>query len=37
MERRGFLKSGLGALATLAVGETILLAPGDAAAAVAGP
>ncbi|KAF1858517.1 hypothetical protein Lal_00015034 [Lupinus albus] len=41
MERRGFLKSGLGALATLAVGETILLAPGDAvagdAAAVADP
>ena len=37
MERRHFLKSGLGALATLAVGETILLAPGDAAAGPADP
>lgn len=37
MERRQFIKSGLGALATLAVGETILLAPGDAAAGPADP
>ncbi len=35
MERRRFMKSGLGALATLAVGETILLTPEDAAAATA--
>lgn len=35
MERRDFIKSGLGALATLGLGETILLAPGDAAAAPA--
>ena len=37
MERRRFIKSGLGALATLAVGETILLAPGDAAAGAPDP
>lgn len=37
MERRRFIKSGLGALATLGLGETILLAPGDAAAAAALP
>lgn len=37
MERRGFIKSGLQALATLAVGETILLAPGDAEATPADP
>lgn len=37
MERRQFIKSGLQALATLAVGETILLAPGDAEAATAEP
>lgn len=37
MERRQFIKSGLPALATLALGETILLAPGDAAAAATEP
>jgi anaerobic selenocysteine-containing dehydrogenase len=34
MERRDFIKSGFGALATLAVGETILLTPQPAAAAM---
>jgi thiosulfate reductase / polysulfide reductase chain A len=33
MQRRDFVKSGMGALATLAVGETILLSPQPAAAA----
>jgi anaerobic selenocysteine-containing dehydrogenase len=33
MQRRHFIKSGIGALATLAVGETILLTPQAAAAA----
>jgi len=37
MERRRFIKSGLGALATLGIGETILLSPGDAAAAPVEP
>jgi thiosulfate reductase / polysulfide reductase chain A len=32
MERREFMKTGLGALSTLALGETILLTPGDAKA-----
>jgi thiosulfate reductase / polysulfide reductase chain A len=35
MERREFVKSGIGALAGLAVGETILLSPQPAAAAMA--
>lgn len=35
MQRREFVKSGVGALATLAVGETILLSPQPAAAAIA--
>ncbi len=35
MQRRDFVKSGMGALATLAVGETILLSPQPAAAATA--
>lgn len=35
MKRREFVKSGMGALATLAVGETILLTPQPAAAATA--
>lgn len=35
MQRREFVKSGMGALATLAVGETILLSPQPAAAAAA--
>jgi thiosulfate reductase / polysulfide reductase chain A len=34
MQRRNFIKSGIGALATLAVGETILLTPQPAAAAM---
>jgi thiosulfate reductase/polysulfide reductase chain A len=37
MERRQFVKSGIGALATLAVGETILLTPQDASAAMNEP
>lgn len=37
MERRQALKAGFGALATLALGETILLAPGDAAAQLPDP
>ena len=37
MERRQFIKSGIGALATLAVGEMILLTPQQASAAVGEP
>jgi thiosulfate reductase/polysulfide reductase chain A len=37
MQRRRFIKSGLQALATLAVGETILLTPQEASAAGADP
>ncbi|MEY5099268.1 MAG: hypothetical protein RJA36_1987 [Pseudomonadota bacterium] len=37
MERRQFIKSGIGALATLALGETILLTPQDASAAMSEP
>jgi len=37
MERRQFIKSGIGALATLAVGETILLTPQEASAAMNEP
>ncbi|QBE62723.1 molybdopterin-containing oxidoreductase family protein [Pseudoduganella lutea] len=37
MERRQFIKSGMGALATLAVGETILLTATEASAAVTEP
>src|SRR3712207_2500997 len=37
MERREFLKIGIGALATLQVGEVIRLTPGEAAAAPLSP
>lgn len=33
VDRRGFIKTGIGAMASLALGETILLAPGEVAAA----